>query len=435
MTASGVVSVLTATEIGAFVYVWPDGTPEVFDRGWAMIAAVGSRELRVRHGLGRRTAYGRDRVRSVTWVQLQPTVEGVESDDYPVTHTLLSGIRVSKSFLRPGDEVPADYARFDVVNQSEHIDAPHTRRILAVKLREDAVADWATLALLRARDWNRIPADRQRRRLAPQRSTSAPTSVPPDSADQKRAVVDALLAFGATLDPARTQVPAQFTSIVEADELLRSDPFAFLLAVICDQGITAERAWEAPFLLKQRLGHLSPHRMMVEGDLVRSAVQLTPRLHRFVEKIPRWLTAAARRVVEVWDGDAGRIWSGAPDARDVYQRFDDFIGVDQKKAAMAVEILARDLAVPIQHMEHGDVAVDIHLRRVFLRTHLAERDNRDHMIEVARQLHPTAPGALDRPTWEIGRTWCSPQIPTCINCPLSEVCPKDIERSAQVVSV
>ncbi len=434
MTESAAVRILAVTEIGAYIYVWPDGTRESFNRGWAIVGSVGSRTVRVRHGLGRRSAYGRDRVRSVTWVELQPTVEGVESDDYPATHSLLSGIRITKSFLRPGDLVPAEYSRLPVVTQSDHIGASRTRRILSVKLREDAVADWATVALMRARDWKRIPAERIRSRLIPQRATSAPVAVLPDSPEQKRAVVDALLAFGATLNPARTQVVAAFTPIIEADELVRTDPFAFLVAVICDQGIPAERAWEAPFLLKQRLGHLDPRRIMLEGDRVRLAVQEVPKLHRFVEKIPRWVTAAARRVVEVWDGDAGQIWSGEPDAREVYRRFDDFTGVDQKKAAMAVEILARDLGVRIQHMEQGDVAVDIHLRRVFLRTHLAERDNRDHLIAVARQLHPTAPGALDRPTWEVGRTWCSPWIPKCVNCPLGEVCPKDIERSAQVKS-
>jgi hypothetical protein len=40
----------------------------------------------------------------------------------------------------------------------------------------------------------------------------------------------------------------------------------------------------------------------------------------------------------------------------------------------------------LARMDQSDVAYDVHLRRVFLRTHLAESDHRDHMIKVARQL-------------------------------------------------
>lgn len=68
---------------------------------------------------------------------------------------------------------------------------------------------------------------------------------------------------------------------------------------------------------------------------------------------------------------------------------------------MAVEILERDLKVPIRAMQHSD-AFDIHVRRVFLRTGLAELDDIDHMVEVARLLHPERLGALDDPSWRIG---------------------------------
>ena len=101
---------------------------------------------------------------------------------------------------------------------------------------------------------------------------------------------------------------------------------------------------------------------------------------------------------------------------------------------MAVEILERDLGVRIGALDRSDVAVDIHLRRVFLRTQLAERDHRDHMIEAARRLHPQRPGELDYPVWMTGRTWCAAGIPRCFDCPLTRVCPKDIERAATVSS-
>jgi len=167
---------------------------------------------------------------------------------------------------------------------------------------------------------------------------------------------------------------------------------------------------------------------------VTAAFQRPPKLHRFVNNVPAWIVTAAARVMRTWDGDAGRIWNDRPDADVLQQRLVAFKGIAQKKAAMAVEILERDLGVHIGALNRSDVAIDIHLRRVFLRTHLAERDDRDHMIDAARRLHPLRPGELDYPVWMIGRTWCAAGIPRCIDCPLTRVCPKDIERAATVSS-
>jgi endonuclease III len=174
--------------------------------------------------------------------------------------------------------------------------------------------------------------------------------------------------------------------------------------------------------------------MANDEGLVRKAIQQPPMLHRFVETMPRWLVLAARRVMGEYQGDAGVIWRDEPTADVLQKRFDKFTGIGQKKAAMAVEILERDLGVPIRDMHRSDIAYDVHIRRVFLRTRLAERDDRDHMIAVARALHRERPGELDMPTWLIGRGWCHPGIPNCATCPLTEVCPKDIERASVVTS-
>jgi endonuclease III len=99
---------------------------------------------------------------------------------------------------------------------------------------------------------------------------------------------------------------------------------------------------------------------------------------------------------------------------------------------MAVEILTRDLGVPVRELTGSDIAYDVHVRRVFPRTALATHDDPDHMIEVARQLHPQRPGELDVPAWLIGRQWCGAGAPNCPNCPLAHVCPQDILRAAGI---
>jgi uncharacterized HhH-GPD family protein len=427
---------ISTSAIGPFSWRWPEDV-ETFERGWAGIAEVDGTEFQIRHGIGRQYRFGRSRVRSVTWVDGEPLVEGVEAEDFDQSQSLLSLIKVTKKHLRPGDEPPAEYAGFVVAVFADEVVGPHSFGSLAVKLRLDDVEGWARHALLRAAAWGRLSkSHRYRPSLSPRTALGpAPALIrdePPDG--QQQAIAAALLAYGSHHDPSEKGALLEFTPNADANALLRSDPFALLLGVLFDQNVPAERAWIAPFILKERLGHLDPLKIAHADVAVREAVQQVPKLHRYVDKMPRWIVRAAQRVVDRYDGDASMIWSDNPTADVLQRRFDDFVGIGQKKAAMAVEILERDLGVPVRNMDSSDIAYDIHIRRVFLRTRLAERDDRDHMIAVARELHPARPGALDLPTWLIGRGWCHPGVPGCAPCPLTEVCPKEIERAAYVTA-
>jgi endonuclease-3 len=70
-----------------------------------------------------------------------------------------------------------------------------------------------------------------------------------------------------------------------------------------------------------------------------------------------------------------------------------------------------------------------------MRTGLAEHDDVEHMVAVARYLHPQRPGELDNPVWDIGRGWCHPRNPDCAACPLVTVCPGLIERGNHVKGI
>lgn len=219
----------------------------------------------------------------------------------------------------------------------------------------------------------------------------------------------------------------------EADRFVHEDGFAFLLAVLFDQGVPYGRAWIAPLELKRRLGHLDPARMQREPDAVAEAIRRSPALHRYVNKTQRWVLDAARRVVEEFGGSAEAIWSDRPTARQLQERLESFVGISQKKAAMTTMLLWRNHDIDIAEMEGCDVAVDIHLRRVFLRTGFVERDVPRDIIGAARQLWPSLPGALDPPAWTVGREHCHASTPSCPKCPLTAVCPKFIDRAASVV--
>ena len=264
---------------------------------------------------------------------------------------------------------------------------------------------------------------------APQ-TTGTAAIVPALPSDPRQAVVQALVAYRAQhLDPRGDRPP--LSGDPEADALVYADPFAFLVAVILDEGIVAERAWRGPAELARRLGHLDPWRLREEPAAVRVAVAAPPALHRYVDTMGHAIVDAARRVCADYGGDASLIWAPGSSTRDVDARLQQFQRIGQKKAAMAVEILISHFGIALADLTGTDVAYDVHLRRVFLRTGLAERDDPDHMVAVARQLYPERPGYLDFAAWAIGRRWCRPRDPDCAGCPLGSVCPRLVDRSAQ----
>ena len=424
----GGVAVSDIQPLAPFVFRWP-GSDEQFARGWDFVASEATAHHRVRHALGSRHVFGRDRIHSVTWVAGSPQVEATAADDYEQSGHLVGLIkRPDGRDARSVDELPDGYGEFEIVVHREAVQGAWARRSLAVRIHAEDLQGWARHALIQA------DLRKARRRSG---TESNPPSSPPDHPKDAElspipsdlrvpAVVNALLAHGETL---ASQGPANFATDPVADAFLRSDPFAFLIAVVFDQGIVAERAWAAPYLLRQRLGHLDPSRMAADPDGVRAAIAQPPSLHRYVENVPRWVVAASQRVLDVYGGNAEAIWNDQPTAVELRRRLEGFEGIGQKKAAMAVEILERDRGVTVRELGGSDVAFDVHIRRVFLRTGVAHADDLDNVVEQARMAYPERPGALDLPAWDIGRNWCRPVDPQCDPCPLGLVCPRLIGRA------
>lgn len=138
---------------GEFEFRWPDGKVEGYPRSWVAKAGVGNRSFEVRHAIGTRFAYERDRVRSATFVEGRPMVEGVEADDYGSTMALVSRLtrRSGNKLITPSDPVYLDYAGFEVILHSDEIVAKRSPRRVALKIVEDDINAWVTHAMVRAR--------------------------------------------------------------------------------------------------------------------------------------------------------------------------------------------------------------------------------------------------------------------------------------------
>ncbi len=242
-------------------------------------------------------------------------------------------------------------------------------------------------------------------------------------AAELRAAGEELAALGAAQDG------DAFTPLQQADALIKSSPEAFLLGVLFTQGVPAERAWAGPYLLRERLGHLDLERLAAEREAVARAFAHPPALHRFVKTVPGWVSSAAARLIEEYGGSAAAIWPDGARVTEVTRRLLEFPGVGEKKAVMAVEILVRHFGVALEGTECGSVAYDVHVRRVFLRSGLAEADTPEAIRAAARAACPEAPGLLDLPAWQIGRAWCRPREPRCAECRLGGVCARLVQHA------
>lgn len=246
-------------------------------------------------------------------------------------------------------------------------------------------------------------------------------------------LVSALLAFGDDLDAIEaSRLSTVLTSNEAANALVVEDPWGFLCGVICDYQMPADRAWATPYNLARRLGGFGVELVAANRDRVHAAFVGPPAIHRFPNQTTGYVVDGARKVIDEYGGDAANVWNDEPTARELQRRLWQFKGISQKKAAMAVEILFAQFGVPIAEMQGSDIAYDVHVRRVMLRTGLADRDDVTHMVEQARTLHPERPGALDLPMWEIGRTWCHRRDPECDLCVLADVCPRWVGRGTPV---
>lgn len=234
-----------------------------------------------------------------------------------------------------------------------------------------------------------------------------------------RAVVEQLKEFG------KLYTGTEWAELDAASlSLVRSNPFAFLIAVAFDQGMPWQKAWQIPTEIDRR-GFLDPRRMasMSQAELIGLLESLPVRPRWGARQGARTLSDAARLVCERFDGDAGAIWRDSSPA-EVQKTLQEIHRLGTGIAAMATRILYDDFGCFRGQERQIDVKPDTHLIRVFRRLGFIDNDSEEEAVRAAQRLNPEFPGALDWPAWRIGNRWCHPTRPDCARCPLTEDCPK-----------
>jgi len=221
---------------------------------------------------------------------------------------------------------------------------------------------------------------------------------------------------------------------------LKKTPHAFVIGCVLDRKVPAERAWAAPYKLKQRIGgfSFSKLRRLTPDDWEKylgrqdNDPECLHVLWRNTKQgMPLCLHSAMQIIDDYSDGkgDARRMWTGAGlRGDDIVHRFKRIRGVGDKIANMAVRILATRFKRPI-NMKSIDVSVDVHVAKVFPRLGLvkidagtSQKDIKKIIVQKARELHPSFPAEIDRPIFMIGKQFCHKTNPNCGGCPMKRLC-------------
>lgn len=137
-----------------------------------------------------------------------------------------------------------------------------------------------------------------------------------------------------------------FTGDEEADRLLVAEPMALLIGFALDQQVPVQKAFSGPKVLRERLDTLDA-RELASLDLTKleAAAKGPPAIHRFPSAMAKRVRELATHIAEAYDGDAGRLWTDASDARDLQRRIAAIPGFGEMKIASLTAVLAKRLGV------------------------------------------------------------------------------------------
>lgn len=130
------------------------------------------------------------------------------------------------------------------------------------------------------------------------------------------------------------------TGSAEADEFLRTEPGAILVAVLLDQQVRAEMAFAGPYKLKERLGHFDLNRIAaMDEEAFAGVFGQKPAVHRFANMMAAKVQSLARAVSERYDGNAERLWGDGADLATVRRRVAELPGFGPSKVHMIGAVL------------------------------------------------------------------------------------------------
>lgn len=133
----------------------------------------------------------------------------------------------------------------------------------------------------------------------------------------------------------------------EANDLLNRDPLALLIGMVLDQQDKLEKAFAAPYVLSQRLGHVATAAELAgfDPDALVAIFATPPSLHRFPKAMAGRVQEVCRILLEQYDGDAARLWTGLATGDELVKRIAALPGFGRQKSQIFTALLGKQYGV------------------------------------------------------------------------------------------
>jgi uncharacterized HhH-GPD family protein len=130
-----------------------------------------------------------------------------------------------------------------------------------------------------------------------------------------------------------------FTDSDEANELIAQDPMALLVGFALDQQVSVQKAFMGPLVLRERLGTLDA--AAIAGADLEAIFRERPAIHRFPGAMAKRVQELARHIVDVYGGDAGRVWQGVDSGEQLRANIAGLPGFGEMKVKALGSVLAK----------------------------------------------------------------------------------------------
>ncbi len=128
----------------------------------------------------------------------------------------------------------------------------------------------------------------------------------------------------------------------ESDAFLNADGTALLIGMLLDQQVPMEWAFNGPWTLKSRLGHLDAKKIaaMDPNDFLMLCLQ-KPAIHRFPKSMAQCIQAMCIVLAEKYKGKGENMWADVTDGQVLFERLRELPGFGEEKAQIFVALLGK----------------------------------------------------------------------------------------------
>ena len=134
-----------------------------------------------------------------------------------------------------------------------------------------------------------------------------------------------------------------FTDSDEANALIATDPMALLVGFALDQQVSVQKAFAGPWALRERLGAIDA--ATLAGADLEGVFREKPAIHRYPGAMAGRVHDLAAHVLERYDGDAARVWTGVADASELRANLAALPGFGDMKIKSLGAVLAKRYGV------------------------------------------------------------------------------------------